>query len=78
MGYYISNSTFRKFFGKVYERVWFFYTDILCDFYIKFITEGVNILFRSAKQAYLLRIHTPCDRCFLNLPHGVCGIQLAQ
>ena len=31
----------------------------LYDFQIGFITEGVNILFRSAKWAYLLWIHTP-------------------
>ena len=44
---------------------------------MRFITEGVNILFKSAKQAYLLGIHTPSVlRRFFNLPHGVCGIQM--
>ena len=32
---------------------------LLCDFQIRFITEGVNISFKSAKWAYLLGIHTP-------------------
>ena len=40
--------------------VWIFkYTHFMCDFVIRFISEGVNILNRSAKWAYLLGIHTP-------------------
>ena len=31
---------------------------MICDFQISFITEGVNVLLRSAKRAYLLGIHT--------------------
>ena len=49
--------------GKVYTTVggvWIVkYIYLLCDFQIRFNTEGVNILFRSAKWAYLLGIHTP-------------------
>ena len=33
-------------------------------------------LFRSAKWAYLLGIHSLCVRCFLNLPQGVWEIQM--
>ena len=50
--------------GKFFEKyitgwVWIFkYTFLICDCQIRFITEGVNPLFRSAKWAYLLGIHT--------------------
>ena len=68
---------------KIFEKcttggVWIFKcTYLLCDFSIRFCTEGVNILFRIAKWAYLLGICTPCRRYFLNLPHGVCEIQMS-
>ena len=44
-------------------------------FLVRFITEGVNVLFRSAKTVYLLGIHTTLV-FNLNLPHGVGGIQM--
>ena len=48
----------------------------LCDFLIKF--EGVKILFRSAKinELIYLEFKLPLSKCFLNLPQGVCGIQM--
>ena len=54
-------------FVKVYHRVCVIFSNaptflILCAFYFGFITEGVNILFRSVKRAYLLEIDTPPER----------------
>ena len=45
-------------------------TYLVCEFLIRFITEGVNVLFRSAKWAYLLGIHTPPWEMFLKSSTG--------
>ena len=46
-------------------------------FFRQIYHRGDDILFRSAKWAYLLGIHTPpMFRCFLNLPQGVCVIRM--
>ena len=47
---------------------WIFF---LCDFYIKLITEGLNILSRSAKRTLITwPSHSVCMRCFKNSSTG--------
>ena len=46
---------------------------LLCGF----ITEGVYIFYLEVPNELIyLEFTLPCVRCFLNLPQGVCGIQM--
>ena len=57
--------------------VWIFKCTHLCDLSIRFITEGVNIFILKCQMTLsTVNSHSPWRRCFLNLPQGVCGIQM--
>ena len=82
VGYIIHNpyTHYGKFWKSVPQRGCKFSKFALCinllfDFWITFITEGVIFHLEVLHERIYLKFTLSCKRCFINLPQGMCGIQ---